>query len=597
MAFKPASQSSAKQTTGQTTETGRRTFSAAALNDMFRAPMARSNVGETLGAYLKGMQQVLADDPNGLAAKFTLVPVDGQSAGLITNCIALVGVAGDVAAVYTYILEGDNTLMPRTYKERGVEYEIPSVAGDLYCEELWERISSTVQGQFPGKELRIVDTGGMVLPSELSADDANHLRVILYRSTNAIYEFQKSQMDEADVLFFNAAEWRNLYYSARCDFRPGQTETGTGLPVRRDISITLTGADQNQHDKHSVLQHQQQLSRLNGYVDFVYVGKQPGADQFGRPIMTERQYLPRLIITDTNTALNSITLELQLLSLATASVMQVEDCWMQVFQKSFTAKGKEQSLDLQSLAGFGHELGVVVDTNDDQWNLVEFMRRYTLHDQLTYTLHVEETGDLTWIQSLLRDAAEGPAHSPAAYDEVIAAANRLTDGHFATYFKAGDEIGQVERDRVILGYYFDATGVRRDVRDIDYLAMLNLFGATDMATVEEFGNTFLAETGPDYERLDRRVRILRSALSDQLHVKGYATPVNLNPAFLNALYDGIQAAGLTMRFENHFELGRTNNRANLGLMQYAMNSQDVRGRYSRGAGTQAYGYQTRYRQR
>src|SRR5690606_27028199 len=128
-----------------------------------------------------------------------------------------------------------------------------------------------------------------------------------------------------------------------------------------------------------------------------------------------------------------------------------------------------------------------------------------------------------------------------------------------------------EYNRIHLGYYTNADGEMRDIRDIDYLALLNMIGGKDIRTVEEVMDTFDRTDIPVEIRLDRRYRILKEVLGDSMVIKGYATRITFDAKFIEALIAACESAGINVRSGNIAqEFGGLGVRGNLNAATYAV---------------------------
>ena len=128
--------------------------------------------------------------------------------------------------------------------------------------------------------------------------------------------------------------------------------------------------------------------------------------------------------------------------------------------------------------------------------------------------------------------------------------------------------------RVNNGYYTDNNGVPRDIRDVDFLAMLNIFGASNILEARDWSNY---QSSPDQD-IHMRTALSREKIKSMTVspvFEGYSRRVTLDNNFLFALAQGIADAGV--QFQTVMGDGNplSNMRASLPwLQQMAMFNQN-----------------------
>jgi hypothetical protein len=278
-------------------------------------------------------------------------------------------------------------------------------------------------------------------------------------------------------------------------------------------------------------------------------------------------------------------MELQLLALAQATLVSQNWIWAGVFRPNHDITG----MDLRDIGAIGYEINLGdqesggkptrIDTKSNDFDihaLYQFIAM-NIHPDVIYSMDIVEGGDLSWVQETLIETTNGGAVGESATASIFDAANKLTNGWFSHYFpKDGTPLIVNANNRVHIGYYKERDGSLHDIRDIDYLAVLNLSGKTDLNTVASWGESFDNDTIPLEIRLETRMNILKQVLSNNFTLKGYARRIMFNPRFLNALNAACHHAGLVIRPQNmihEFAQGMT--RGNYNMTQYALPSQSV----------------------
>lgn len=528
------------------------------LNNRLSRPMSRHSAGEDVNRYATRIREIFSEELRGGAGNYRVLVLHGAEQMLPVSSVILVQTHGDHASVYTLMIESslNGKLSNRMQNFGGRQVEVLTTTGDVYDDVYWNRVRGLVINNL-GQNISIIDeAGSYVVPSELSIDDNSRIRDILFNATTALYSVLDDKTGGHEERF--NASWvnRNLALTAQLDYSEHSGEDISGLPVRSDISITLSGSLNDSGN--TQYEQSMPLTKIDGYIDLVYdanvaqQAQQP--TQWGAPAqVSTRRYIPRLVLTDSDSCLNAVTMELQLLGLSTTTMLAQNRAWAHTFLPNYSKKGKE--VDLRDIGAIGYEVNLTgdpntaptaIDTKSSEFGREQLYQLLglTIEDGLIFSMDVEDTGILNWIHSTFLAAARGDID---AHKYIIQSANALTLGEFGKYFNEGDPIAYDDNNRIVLGYYTDQhTGERHDLRNLDYLAMLNLLGAKDMKTVVNYANTFDHIDVPIEIRLEDRVRIIENILGSAV-IKGYASQITFNPAFIEALHASLTSAGLVVR--------------------------------------------------
>lgn len=565
------------------------------INSVMSRPMSRRSTGESVQRYHEVLSEMMEKNfKSGFGQDFEIIVLDnnvvnvGPLSSLLICYYERQGESYN-AAVYTLLVEGSaEKLEPKVINTGNRNITIDTVAGDVFNDQLWAKISDQVK-QTRGRQVTVLDAGAMVLPSTLSYEDEYHMRSVLFNASQACYTIMENNVGGGEEPFTVGLVNTNaeslvarLSYSASDDIDSGQAETATGQPVRSDVRITLAG-DLNQQYNDGDFKQSRALATVDGYVDLVYCPPQQQAAP-GQPLPTQHYY-PRFVMTKMDTSIDAVTMELQLLSLAQSTLLTRQMAWAGCFKPSPATK----NLDLGNVGAVGYEVPLsgdpqakleAVDTKAKSFGLPELHQliTMTMHDSLIFSMDIEEVGDLSWIQQAFIAAANG---NQDATNMIIEAANVLTQGGFANHFPINEPIAVDDQNRIHLGHYKDSDGVKRDIRDIDYLAMLNIAGKDDPSAVVKWGETF-DNTGIPLEiRLNDRADILRAVFSDTVHITGYARRITFNPNFLMALNKGCADAGLVIRPNNLIhEFAGGSVRGNTSAGQFGLSGQAAGGLFN-----------------
>lgn len=553
------------------------------LNSAVPAGMSRFETGEQLIEAMAAIQGIL--DKNNLpASSVKLVAVDGEAnhlpiSGILVACPRRIE-QKVVTASFLLLLEASaDDMSTRTFNlARGNMATIPAVAGDYLDENLLGVVEQIAQKTLVSQGGQHVYIGGAVIPKEveLKAESAA-LRSVLFNAVTAA-ESSLRIMSNAPVVTGEdiAADNNNLTARLNMDHSGGANQVG--LPNRTDITIDLRavkrGGRNNGGFGEQAAPQTQSVARIAGFMDILYNEEaQTASGGWGKKSEPNLQrYLPRYILTDVRSSFNFESLELQLLAIAQAGLLVRNNAWANAFRPK-NIKGT----DIHNIGAVGLDLELmdkrtVISTDPKNFSdrdFHELIETIFPADRLIIAMDLEETGVLSWLHGIILNAAEG---SEDAHKALINAANTITSGHFDRFFDGGP-IGFLESSRIPLGHYEDENGNLRDIRDGDYLAVLNLLGQGDEDAIAEWCSTQFGDA-PDVVRLEQHLKMLNVMFGGSVTVTGYARRYNFNANFINALVAGIEQAGIYVTPDNvHQEMGSRTVRGMKGLDSLAVGAQ------------------------
>lgn len=555
------------------------------LNTRFNAPVSRYRTNEVVEAYRKALEEEFKASMDAeFSENFNIHVLDNSTTNMPVSAILITyGMNNnnqDHLAVFTLAIEPVGLkLNDITLAYNGQNITIDATVGDVFEAGLRDAVVQFLAGQYGSKTL-IYRAGEMVLPSELKADDVEHIHRVFHAATTALDTVMTNEVTGTSVVF-SASDLDGHVITATVLNEPSKVDTATGLPVRSDLAIVVRG--QPMGGQNGLLGERiVNLTRVDGFVDLVWTGAPtPVANIYGQqmPVPTQR-YAPRYVITRSDTELDSITPEMALFSLSSSVLMAQAKGWSAAFLQRFGGYKLGGKTDLKDLGAVGYEVNLsgdpnalpaMIDTKSPSFsraNLAELIAA-TIVDQPIFSMDIEETGELSWMNQLFIAAANG---NQPAYNAIITAANNLTNNCFSQVWD-NSQIARDDSNRIHLGYYVDGDELR-DVREIDYLAILNLFGEKDLDVVKDWASTYDAVQVPLEIRLDRRARILKNLLPG-VKIKGYARRITFFPKFIIALQKAIHMAGLSVRPENMvMEFGQ-GQRVAYDTAAFGVNSQNV----------------------
>lgn len=579
----------------KTNKSGHRGGLSGAIGTMAR-PLGR-RVGDLLKTFVKDGTEVLGQSDRSNGGSWAIIPLDAGRFNLHYSAAVLFGafeISGkQLVTVQTMLLEASNS-DPRseTMPIHGQNVEILRTAMDAWDVATWNDVLALLKEQNID-ENTVVNAGAMVIPNDLDLKDSDNVFNIISAAQNACFSVIEGEHPDLFQQVSIAEDFDNQreQMTAAFTYNGMDATSVTGLPVRSDISMRLSLSDRNANSRElSGFQHQgsTQIVDISGFVDLVYV-MPPPANVGQQPIT--QHYVPRFVITEAQGIDAPMTPEVFFLGLATTTFIGDNDGWA----GQFLNFNNEEIHDIGSIGyrlknpadptGPSQRIDTKSTTFGDQ-ELYDLINQ-TCHKQPVFSIDCEDVGPYSWFTSTLVQEANGVRE---AHDAIVGVVDTLTGGIFSQLFPVGTQIMASEQNRVHLGTYVDESGNIRDLREIDYIAMLGYLGHNDLNSVLEWEATF-NDTGTPIElRLERRLQLLREVVRGNLRIRGFAERLNFTPEFMHALIAAVTQAGLSVNQDGLRTMFGTNAQVgNTVISQYAMASSNTAGMVSVAGGPSAFG--------
>ena len=551
-----------------------------------RNPFGRG-AGESVQAYLETARKIVNRGLEGLSEQerdcWKLLVMDKMSHQTEMSAILLTYTVNprkenSTTAVYQILIESTlGQLNPLMFQLGTSTIEIPVVASDVPNDIWTQKVIGSVKSSIGS--IRVIDAGSMILHKELEADNEDAISRILRNATEALFLHLNlaNVVTEEHLCIANRLDHET--YAASVIYNPEPSYTFDGLPVRSDIKI-ITSARKvtpgGQQNKLNTDNQPVEFSRINLFVDFQYDDRVNMA--YGQMPDT-RRYYPTIVTTRVETADSPLTLESQLLSLSQVMLMSQMPGWIPVFVRRLRP---EESL--RDIGAFGYEIpgltnpqavgpaaqgvkGALVNTKSTKFDAVALAQliQYAVHtDKTIYAIDVEESGDLTFASMVFSLAGEG---DESANKALIQAADNLTGGAFSSIMHERNIQGlrwvNNDKNRIHLGYFIDARGDKRDLREPDYLTALTHFGATNLNYVVEWSRTFDSNSGSPEQRMASRWSMIQQMFPTAV-LKGYARRFTFNPLALMILQSACVRCGFQVTANNAGQFTMGSNARQIG---------------------------------
>lgn len=572
-----------------------------------RSMMSRNPASEVLSKLTRTLTDIYkeAAQPD---FEHTLIPVDLNQAPQLDVSVLVLCVRDKQnpnlgVAFYTFVLEGSVDAPPPKFEQiMGKNVEIVRTVAEAFNKNMLAVVTDYVARVFP--DVHLFNAEACVVPRDFNLTDTQQVYALAANAAFACsQELESRAPNFSDINLANAQGDSNLV--VRTQFNQNDSIDAVGHPQRTPVLIEFTAAPQNQNNNQlqgNNLGRTTRVATVGGYVDLVWDA--PAGPNtfggFGQPAQQQgwggnqpnfQRYAARYVMTMLEN-MQLLTLPAQLLSIIPALSLREGNQWVHAFKPNPLVEG----VDMHDIGAIGIEVnfegnpngvGVRIPTKSPSFTDESLFKLVaaTFKPGMILSLDVPECGPSTWYNSAFAAAAEG---NPDANNAILEAANYLTNNCFGQFWKGG-RVAVDENNLIHLGYYMDPVdGTRKDLRHVDYLAVLNLIGEKDAVVVKDWSDTFLKSQYPLALRLSERKRIITGFFSSAVFT-GYARRVTFTPEFLDALANGARQAGLTMRAATSLtDLQQFERASGQYLNDYLMGS-DPTGVFNRGGNVGSFG--------
>jgi hypothetical protein len=527
--------------------------------------MPLSPHSQVLSGYLETLKPMV-DSANRDNFKFTMLELDQQTTLIPVSAVAIVGEYKKQVAVYLMLLAGTAEELPMLAKRNDSinlgqrELLYPQTVGDLTRDPQFQPLVSKALAGLPPTASFV---GFSVVPRETAPGDAKAVRDVLVRAMSALQYNLKAALQEAGqyIVSMKGANQAGFQLRSRVELASAPAKTAGGLPVRRDITASVALVNTNTNG--GLLAGQSRnMAQLSAFLDLVYVGPRMIETPYQPARATTQHFQARMVVTDLSLNAGVTTPEHMVLALALAA----EPIRSRQYINTFHRHGAERSLDVLSAEMAAEGLlpaGTRVGANEPTFDVNRFFAEF-VHPEVAVVVHIPETGEDTWLLSLLRDACAG---SDTAVKRFTQACDNLTSGKFSEVFQrlGSGPIGKVVPTRVPLGYYTNGHSVKSDIRDFDHMAISAMEGDKDLTQVYRFDECYDPRRASTEERLTVLCQLQKKYLGDVV-ITDYATEVMLNDRVLLALVTALGEVGAALTPEYTQNETRVVPRANVDVL-------------------------------
>ena len=525
---------------------------------LFAAPISRGVGSEFYSKLKTALTEVYKTANN--AIEIALIDLDNinEPALAFSSIIVAIRNRAQSSSVAYHILLLEATgekIAPIFETINNQQIEILRVTSDAVDDVLLAKAEAAVRRAFPN-ESNIYYTEATIVPSSFNVEDkyaVHQLALNTGLAANTELEIHNREFRDIDVsnISHDSSLVVNLGFSRQ------QSYNAVGDPMRNDIQISFSSRKNNVNNRNVSVNsgdREAPVSNISAFVDLVWnpVQQQNQFNMYqGMQPMQTQKYSANMVITNLASQI-SYTPGSILLALATALSLNMSENWIQAFKPGV---GNSRQVDLRDIGALNIEAnlggsdpnayGIRINTKEDDFKLQQLGQLVAslIRPGLMTSLDCPECGPQSWYLSMFAAAANG---SQPAYRVIYDTAERLTGGRFSKYFPNGTPMF-VATNRVHLGTWVDKDGVKRDIRDIDHLAVCNLVGESNPQIIRDFSDTYLRTSYPVIQRLNARKKMLMSLTNESAQFTGFAQRVTFSAAFTESLMKAIAESGLNVR--------------------------------------------------
>ena len=458
-------------------------------------------------------------------------------------------------AYHTVVLEASGEAVPpRTITVMGQQINSDRFSADVYDTRYTQAVGAMIARDFPGYIAQ--EASGVVVPRSFNWEDKDAVRQLVNNTLlPCIADLESKHAGFVDI---NLGSWsKDSQLQAQVSFNETPKLDYVSLPVRTDVLVTLLSTTNERSDSSSLNNQERsyKISEAGGFIDLLWSPVEQQQNGYGVALQNGPNYkfAARFVMTSLENQMR-MTIPSQLLALASVLTLGEGTNYSPAFAPRNVGIGG-RVVDTRDIGAINIEANVMneaggygtkIDTkanNFDQQSLGRLIQT-AIRPGLTYSLDVSMLGSDSWYNDVFSAAAYGDTD---AVDAIIKAANTLTNGAFDRHYLSKNNPVLQNEELVLLGYYTGQDGTRHDVRDIDYLAVMNLVGEKDNKAPQEWSDTFMRVDFPIEKRLDARKKIITNLIGTEVTFTQTARRVTYTAEFLTAFNMAQRDVGLSIK--------------------------------------------------
>ena len=466
---------------------------------------------------------------------FKVIPLEMVEYGLASSSIIVSysDVARKTVVFHTLLLEATcGSLTPVVTTQRNIKVETILTVEDGYDQQLADICYTALRNHFSG--YNIYETDGEVVSRLFNMDDRDQLHRLAMNAGLACATKLDSSVSTFSDVSVNEIVAANRQLKAEISYNNKGMIASNGQPIRNDMAIEFSSRQVTDRvvsqSIHNQANREIKISKVSGYVDLLWAPVEntdmynPYAQQ--AQVQTQK-YGANIIITDIESQA-AYTTGSVLLALVTAFSVREPTTWIQYFRPGIsTTQINPRDVGILNLEAnlLREPVATKINTLAADFTVKDLgaLVAAMIRPNPVMSLDVSPANSSSWYMSVFAEAAKG---ATSAVNEIINAANQLTGNTFTQYFQPGMTMFS-NTELVHLGYYTDVNGEKKDLREIDYLAVANFTAEKDIEFLRDYTETWTNATMSPEVRLATRYKIIRSLAGDTAVITSTAFRVTL----------------------------------------------------------------------
>lgn len=518
---------------------------------VYAAPMAVNQAGEYLSKMVKVLRAKYDETPS--KDNIDVVPLEMMEHGLASSCccVCVRDTVRKVLSFHPLLLEATSgKFTPVIDSEMNMRIEKILTVEDGYDQVLIGAVVRVLNRQFPTFQLS--ETDAEVVSRLFDMEDKEQVhRLAMNAGIACTTDLAVNTANFKDV---SVPEIIQTGRALRIDlaFNGNGKISPSGLPIRNDLTVTFTGRNgrgdrETSRSIHNTMNQETVISTVSSYVDLLWAPVDGGGyNQFNQQVVVPTQkYAANIIITDIDSAV-AYTTGSTLLSIYTALSVREELNWVQYFRPLVTSSMNPREIGILNLEAnvLKEPVPSRINTMADNFGLPDLAQLVNalIRPVPLVSLDVSPATSSSWYMSIFAEAANG---NRDAYIAIVEAADQLTGNLFSQFFPVGTSMF-TNSDQIHLGYYTNTEGVKKDLREIDYLAVANYMLEKNPEFVRAFSDSFTNSGLRTNVRLSLRKKLITEITSNSAVITNTAVRYTFSQAFLNALAASVHATGIML---------------------------------------------------
>jgi hypothetical protein len=557
----------------------------------------RNAASEVLTTAREAIAALIKDMPLPADMNVKMIAIDTATYPVRLPAIVLVTSNNDVVGYHVLVLEaGGDPIEDETINTGNGQLVFARFSEQVYDGVYINAVQTTIAANYPGKVIAQDIGTACIVPRSFDFKVPANVRGLVLNALSAARLDVLREIDAVPPLDLSLPEARDGRLNVTYSFSPSTIANAVGLPQRADLRAQLFATPQQAANAATLNQGERRrpLGQGAGYIDFLWA---PVTQQLGYNPMQQqstKRFDARIVLTQLE-GLANMTLHMQLLTILSMYQLAENGGWYGYFRPNLAGmsrtKGSINLKDIGALNIEGNLLGdpsgfgvpEPTDTASFDDTKLGFLLSNLVGLNPVLSMDVSVCGPDTFSNGIFYSAAR---NRPGAQASILKAMNELTGGMFATKYNGNEAIIPVE-EWVPLGFW-ETMGGQADTREIDYLAIANIYGRGNPEVCAKWTNLCTNLGGDPRVRLTEMRKIIRQATGETAVFTGNALRATFRADFLRAAIESLFAVGATFQTTNPTFGGEfVANRASFEWLNSARLNSGVTGAFNQGYGGNA----------